>query len=252
MTNVFFNGPCGRLEGRFHKSENPRAPMVLILHPHPAQGGTMNNRVTYAMFQAFVNMGFSVLRFNFRGVGNSQGAIDGSGTGELQDAIIALDWLQNLDTESNVCWIAGYSFGAWIAAQLLMRRPEIKGFVFVSPPVNMYGFDFLTPCPASGLIIQGMNDRIVNESAVSMLAEQLDRYRHLRVIYKPLTDADHVYSAKLQDVYDIIVQEVPGLKTKQHHSRKYKKALGITDDFDIHKYKKTLIASDNVGTTDDY
>lgn len=231
MTNVFFNGPCGRLEGRFHKSENPRAPMVLILHPHPAQGGTMNNRVTYAMFQAFVNMGFSVLRFNFRGVGNSQGNVDGTGNGELQDAIIALDWLQNLDTESNVCWIAGYSFGSWIAAQLLMRRPEIKGFVFVSPPVNMYTFDFLTPCPASGLIIQGVNDRIVNEPAVSMLAEQLDRYRHLRVVYKPLEDADHVYSAKLQELYDIIVKEVPGLKTKPRHSRKYKKALGITDDY---------------------
>ncbi len=212
MAEVFFNGVAGRLEGRFHKSENPRAPQILILHPQPLQGGTMNNRVTYAMFQAFVNMGFSVLRFNYRGVGNSQGEVDGTGVGELADAIIALDWLQNLDSEANCCWIAGYSFGAWVAAQLLMRRPEIKGFVFVSPPTDLYPFDFLTPCPASGLIIQGGSDTVVSESSVAMLAEQLSGHKYLRVEYKVLPDADHIYSRHLKDVQDLITQIVPELK----------------------------------------
>ena len=88
MAEVFFNGVAGRLEGRFHRSENPRAPLVLVLHPNPAQGGTMNNRVTYAVFQAFVNMGFSVLRFNFRGVGYSQGEIDGTASkGNLAESM---------------------------------------------------------------------------------------------------------------------------------------------------------------------
>lgn len=232
MAEVFFNGGAGRLEGRFHKSENPRAPLVLILHPHPAQGGTMNNRVTYAMFQAFVNMGFSVLRFNYRGVGNSQGEIDGTGVGELADAIIALDWLQNIDSESSVCWIAGYSFGAWIAAQLLMRRPEIKGFVFVSPPADAYSFDFLTPCPASGLIIQGGKDTIVSESAVSMLAEQLSNHRYLRVEYKVIPNADHVYSNHLNEVQEVITKLVPELKGRPRKVvKKNKNALISNEDY---------------------
>ena len=232
MAEVFFNGSAGRLEGRFHKSENPRAPLVLILHPHPAQGGTMNNRVTYAMFQAFVNMGFSTLRFNFRGVGNSQGEIDGTGVGELADAIIALDWLQNLDSESSVCWIAGYSFGAWIAAQLLMRRPEIKGFVFVTPPTDLYSFDFLTPCPSSGLIIQGGQDTIISESSVSMLAEQLSNHRYLRVEYKVIPEADHVYSHHLKDMQDIITEVVPELKGRLRKiGKKNKKTLISNEDY---------------------
>ena len=67
----------------------------------------------------------------------------GTGAGELADAIVALDWLQNIDTDANQCWIAGYSFGSWIAAQVLMRRPEIQGFVFATPPTNLYEFNFL-------------------------------------------------------------------------------------------------------------
>ena len=231
MAEVFFNGPAGRLEGRFHKSENQRAPLVLILHPNPVQGGTMNNRVTYAMFQAFVNMGFSVLRFNYRGVGNSQGSVDGTGTGELADAIIALDWLQNLDSESTSCWIAGYSFGAWIAAQLLMRRPEIKGFVFVSPPTNLYAFDFLTPCPASGLIIQGGKDTIVTESSVAMLAEQLDSHNYLHVEYKVIAEADHVYGKHFQEVHDLIINKVPLLKTDGYKTTKKTKKAIPNDDY---------------------
>lgn len=233
MAEVFFNGAAGRLEGRFHKSENPRAPLVLVLHPHPAQGGTMNNRVTYAMFQAFVNMGFSVLRFNYRGVGNSQGDIDGTGVGELADAIIALDWLQNVDSESNVCWIAGYSFGAWIAAQLLMRRPEIKGFVFVSPPTNTYQFDFLTPCPSSGLIIQGGKDTLISEPTVAMLAEQLSNHKYLHVEYRMLPDADHVYSKNLKDVHDTITDVVPDIMARRPKRalKKAKKAIIPNDDY---------------------
>ena len=189
--------------------------MALVLHPEPTLGGTLNNRVTYAIFQAFVNMGFTVLRFNFRGVGKSQGQIDGTGVGELADAIAALDYLQNLDIESNVCWIAGYSFGAWIAAQLLMRRPEIKGFVFVSPPTNLYAFDFLTPCPSSGLIIQGLQDTVVETATVEMLAEQLSNHRFVHVEYRELPKADHLYTNQLKELHDTITLMVPDIKSRK-------------------------------------
>ncbi len=212
MEEVFFNGVVGRLEGRFHRSESPRAPLVLILHPNPTQGGTMNNKVTYTMFRAFVDMGFSVLRFNYRGVGTSQGEMDGTGIGELADSIVALDYLQNLDSEANQCWVVGYSFGAWVAAQVLMRRPEVRGFLFVTPPTNTYDFTFLSPCPASGLIIQGTKDDIVDENGVAMLAEQLATNQLVDVQYRPISRADHFYSKELKALYDTIVQNVPKIQ----------------------------------------
>jgi uncharacterized protein len=61
--------------------------------------------------------------------------------------------------DSRSCWVAGFSFGAWIGMQLLMRRPEIEGFISIAPPANLYDFSFLAPCPSSGLIIHGDQTR---------------------------------------------------------------------------------------------
>ena len=130
MPDVIINGPEGRIEARYHHARVPAAPMALVLHPHPQHGGTMNNKVVYTLYQCFVRHGFSTLRFNFRGVGRSQGSFD-RGEGELSDAASALDWLQTYNPNARTCWIAGFSFGAWIGMQLLMRRPEIESFIAV-------------------------------------------------------------------------------------------------------------------------
>jgi len=90
MPEVIFPGPEGRLEGRYHPQKDRDAPIAIILHSHPQFGGTMNNKVVYNLHYAFFNMGFTVLRFNFRGVGRSQGEYD-QGVGELSDAASALD-----------------------------------------------------------------------------------------------------------------------------------------------------------------
>ena len=132
MPEVIFTGPAGRLEGRFHPSKQRGAPIAVILHPHPQFGGTMNNQIVYQLYYAFAERGFSVLRFNFRGVGRSQGSFD-HGAGELSDAASALDWVQSINPDARACWIAGVSFGAWIGMQLLMRRPEIEGFISIAP-----------------------------------------------------------------------------------------------------------------------
>ena len=144
MPDVIFNGPEGRLEGRYHHSKEINAPVALLLHPHPQHGGTMNNRLFIFLYQAFVKRGFSALRFNFRGVGRSQGVFD-NGQGELSDAAGALDWLQTQNPNTKSCWIGGFSFGAWVAMQLMMRRPEIEGFVTIAPPANIHDFSFLRP-----------------------------------------------------------------------------------------------------------
>ena len=75
MPEVFFNGPAGRLEGRFHPAKQRGAPIAIVLHPHPQFGGTMNNQIVYNTYYAFAERGFSVLRFNFRGVGRSPGRV---------------------------------------------------------------------------------------------------------------------------------------------------------------------------------
>ena len=160
MPEVIINGPEGRIEARYHHARGPTSAMALVLHPHPQHGGTMNNRLVYGLYQSFVRQGFSTLRFNFRGVGRSQGSFD-RGEGELSDAASALDWLQTYNPNAGTCWVAGFSFGAWIGMQLLMRRPEIESFIAVAPPANIYDFTFLAPCPSSGLILQGDQDTVV-------------------------------------------------------------------------------------------
>lgn len=192
MTEIIFNGPAGRIEGRYSHSKTPNAPLALVLHPHPEQGGTMNNKIAYSLFRTFYDRGFSVLRFNFRGVGRSQGTFD-RGEGELSDAASALDWMQEINKNAPYVWIAGFSFGAWIGMQLLMRRPEIRGFISVSPPANMYDFSFLAPCPSSGLILQGGRDDVVPEESVDKLVEKLRTQRGIEIDYRVFEKANHFF-----------------------------------------------------------
>jgi len=192
MPEVIFAGPEGRLEGRYHPQPQKDAPIALILHPHPKFGGTMNNPVTYALHYAFRDLGFTVMRFNFRGVGRSQGEFD-QGIGELSDAASALDYLQAQNQNASACWVAGFSWGAWIGMQLLMRRPEISGFISVSPPANMHDFSFLAPCPSSGLIINGAADRIVPIEEVEKLAAKLKAQRGITITHTVVPDANHFF-----------------------------------------------------------
>lgn len=196
MPDVIFNGPDGRLEGRYQEGPQANAPIALILHPHPQYGGTMNNKVVYHLYHAFVRRGFAVLRFNFRGVGRSQGEYDG-GAGELSDAASALDWLQTYNPDARAAWIAGFSFGAWIGMQLLMRRPEIEGFLAAAPPANHYDFTFLAPCPSSGLLINGSADEIVPPTSVQKLVEKLKQQKSITIEHAVIAGADHFFQDKL-------------------------------------------------------
>ncbi len=199
MPDVIFPGPEGRLEGRYQPGKVPHAPVAIILHPHPQGGGTMNNRIVQAMYQIFVRRGFATLRFNMRGVGHSQGTFD-NGVGELSDAASALDWMQQFNPDASTTWVAGYSFGALIGMQLLMRRPEIKGFISISPPANMYDFSFLAPCPSSGIIIQGGNDDVVTPGSVQKLVDKLRTQKHITIEHEVINSANHLYENELDQV----------------------------------------------------
>lgn len=199
MPEVIFNGSDGRLEGRYVHGEGPTPPLAIVLHPHPLHGGTMNNRVVHAMFKIFQRRGFSTLRFNFRGVGRSQGEFD-HGQGELRDAAAALDWMQLHNPNSSGVWVAGFSFGAWIAMQLLMRRPEIQGFMCASLPANLYDFSFLAPCPASGLIVHGEKDAVIPTESVHKLVNKLSQQRGITIDFECIEDTDHLFAGAIDEL----------------------------------------------------
>ena len=199
MPEVIFNGPDGRLEGRYTHSRTTNAPVALLLHPHPQHGGTMNNKVVYSLYQTFVRRGFSTLRFNFRGVGRSQGQFD-NGPGEMSDAASALDWVQSYNPNASRCWIGGFSFGAWIGMQLMMRRPEISGYISVAPPASIYDFTFLAPCPASGLIVHGGKDELVPVASVEKLTQKLAAQKTISIDYRVIESADHFFMEDLESL----------------------------------------------------
>ena len=202
MPEVIFQGPDGRLEGRFHPQENLDSPIAIILHPHPEYSGTMNKKVVYNLHYLFYKMGFSCLRFNFRGVGKSEGTYD-QGVGELADATSALDYLQSNVPNARACWVVGFSFGAWIGMQILMRRPEVTGFIAVSPPANTYDFSFLAPCPSSGLIINGANDMVVPNTKVNELVSKLQQQKGITITHETIDNANHFFDPGMDEMLKI-------------------------------------------------
>ena len=104
-----------------------------------------------------------------------------------------------------------------------MRRPDINGFVAVSPPADVCDFSYLSPCPASGVIIQGGADTIVSEPAVAAMAERLDAYRKVQVDYVMLPEADHLYTGQLKNVFDALQEHVPPLLVPKKRVVKKKK-----------------------------
>lgn len=159
----------------------------------------MNNRVTVSLYNAFVENGFSAIRFNFRGVGKSEGIFD-NGEGELTDTAAVLDWIQSIHQGQRQLWVAGFSFGALVGMQLLMRRPEIFGFVAVCPPANLNDFSFLAPCPVSGMIINGDNDIICPKENVDKLVDKLNHQKGISIDYRVIPNCNHNFTDHLDTI----------------------------------------------------
>ncbi len=205
MTEVFIYGPAGRMQGLYDVPKNVInvSKLALILHPHPKYGGTMKNRTVYAISQAFLKAGFATLRINFRGVNMSEGSFDKNLDDELiKDAAAAISWLQEHKPNMSQLWISGFSFGAWMAMNLVMRRPEVTGFVAVSPPTHRYDFSFMHPCSVPGIIIQGEYDQFNPPEGVSALCEKL-MGKPNDIQYEIIKNADYKFTQNqhLRQVY---------------------------------------------------
>ena len=98
------------------------------------------------------------------------------------------------------CWVAGFSFGAWIGMQLLMRRPEIEGFISIAPPANLHDFTFLAPCPSSGLIIHGDQDKVVPPKDVQALVDKLKTQKGIKIEQTIMHGANHFFENNVDEL----------------------------------------------------
>jgi alpha/beta superfamily hydrolase len=167
---MMLQGPAGLLEALYHQGETDK-PAIVVCHPHPVYGGTMRNKVVYWMARAFEAMGYSVLRFNFRGVEKSEGAWDNA-VGEVDDVTAMIDWLEQKNPNSPL-YLAGFSFGTYAGLQAARKDSRIQRMLAVAPAVNLWSFDFLLGETRPITIIQGTEDEIVPFAQTKAFVQQL-------------------------------------------------------------------------------
>ena len=211
VLEIFIPGPAGRLEAKYYKSKKNTSPIALVLQPHPQYGGTMNNKVVVETFKTFMENDFSVCRVNFRGVGKSDGVFD-NGQGELSDAAAALDWIERQNLDYSQCWVSGFSFGALICMQLIMRRPEVNNFIAISPQPNVYDFSFLAPCPTSGQILYSDGDELVTKESIDELDKRIKSQKGIEVVFTKIKNANHFFKDK-EDVLTLEIEKYIKEKT---------------------------------------
>ena len=177
--------------------ECPGQQAVVVTHPHPLFGGTMDNDVVESVVRGYKEKGYTTMRFNFRGVGRSEGTYD-EGLGEQEDVRSALLYLR--DRGMDVLDLAGYSFGAWVNARGLNRLPEVHRMVMVSPPVNFVDFSFLGFDPRIRLVIGGSEDDIAPPDMIRAMLPTWNPEGRLEVI----RGADHFYPGRTGEITEII------------------------------------------------
>jgi uncharacterized protein len=187
--------------------ENKGNQGVVICHPHPLYGGNMGNNVVAAMEEGFARIAFTTLRFNFRGVGGSEGDYD-DGAGEVLDALAAGECLRRMLGGASIVVLAGYSFGAWIAAKAALQDPSPDSLFLVSYPFAFYPEEPILRFTGPQYFVGGSYDEI---GPVDRL---LEVYKKLPVLHKniKIIPTDHFYGGKEQEIADFIAQSfwLPG------------------------------------------
>jgi uncharacterized protein len=192
---LFFTSDGLDIEGLINNVQSRSG--VVVTHPHPLYGGEMRNTVVDAVVRAYAEKGYATLRFNFRGVGQSQGAYE-EGVGEQADVSAAVAHLVGRGCKA--IDLAGYSFGSWVNAQCIEQVSEVGRMVMVSPPVAFMDFSFFKQCQRLGLVIAGSEDDI---APPSMIQEMLPAWNP-EAAYTVIRGADHFYGGKTAEITTII------------------------------------------------
>jgi alpha/beta superfamily hydrolase len=197
-------GPAGRIEVALDLPEGEPPGFALVCHPHPQGGGTMDNKVAQTLARAAVQVGWASVRFNFRGVGGSEGAW-GEGVGELEDAQAVLDTYRHGALQGLPFLVAGFSFGGWIAAELAQRLPDAERparVVLVAPSSEKHR---LPPQPAGTVVIHGELDELVP------LAATLDWARPLGLPVIVFPGVGHFFHGRIALLKAVLVQQLHDL-----------------------------------------
>ena len=191
--NFFLKGPAGRLEAMLWTTAAASAGnlVALVCHPHPLFGGTMHNKVVYQAAKALHRKGMPVLRFNFRGVGLSEGEHN-RGRGEQDDVRTALDYLAK-EFPARPILLAGFSFGSWVGLRVGCEDPRVTSLIGLGIPVNKSDLSYLASCAKPKLFIQGENDEFGARANVEEFVATLPEPKRLVIV----PGVDHFFTGKL-------------------------------------------------------
>lgn len=194
-----------RLEGIWQQQSSSHA--AVVTHPHPLYGGDMHNPIVTTIVNSFARKGYSTLRFNFRGTGASEGDYD-DGPGEQQDLLAALNYVSARTTAQ--ASVAGYSFGAWVAASAATSG-HLKGasLLLVSPPVGFISFEKMEQPPGLTTVVAGTKDDFAPLEQVQALVERWKTAPALKVI----DGCDHFYSGHLPQLGKLLDNCIPTIDT---------------------------------------
>jgi len=184
------------LEALLTLPESPKAGLV-VCHPHPLYGGDMDNPVVVRVAEVAQGAGIATLRFNFRGVGASGGA-HAAGEGEQDDVAAALAALCGRLPAQSPIGLAGYSFGAWVAARVAAAMPDLPALALLAPPLGMYDLDFLGRAPSQTLLVSGSRDQYCPVAALERLGARLGTGAEI------IEGAEHFFFGKLFPLGELV------------------------------------------------
>lgn len=200
-TRVTISGPVGPLEAITTCPDVPLKGTVVICHPHPQHGGTMHNKVVHMLARSFAELGLRTVRFNFRGVGGSRGEF-GHGVGESEDVLAVLEWVRTNRPDDEI-WLAGFSFGAFMALRAAARF-AVSQLILVAPPVQRYPELGTPPVPnVPTLVLQGEQDDVVSPATVIEWTNTLSP----KPVLQLFPDTGHFFHGRLNELR-AVVQEV--------------------------------------------
>lgn len=200
MPKIDLHSDAGRLMAIHDLPQGPHNPggprAAVVCHPHPQHGGTMDNKVVFTVAKALTRRGLHVIRFNFRGVGGSEGTHD-EGVGEQNDVQAAMDHAAELvGGGAGSLLVAGFSFGSWVGIGAAAQDDRVAGLLAVAPPVNFYDFSAAVETAKPLSVIYALEDELVSAQAVQDWLATVDR-PHL---VTPVPRAGHLFHGRLQAI----------------------------------------------------
>lgn len=191
-TNFLLPGPAGNLEviAVPANPDSQRNTTAVICHPHPLFGGTMNNKVVTTMARAFKDLGLRTVRFNFRGVGKSEGS-HANGIGEIEDLKTIINWVKQVKPEDDL-WLAGFSFGGFIAGTVATQIP-VKQLVTIAPQVSRFIEAKTPPITVPWVLVQGEEDEVISPQETYAWIDTLDP----KPVLIRISGASHFFHGKL-------------------------------------------------------